>query len=254
MESKKNQIQTQAGTQLVNFTKKESEILKRFSGRKISDEDSVNITLFMKKLFVLLGLSSINTPTQQQFDMLRAAMVSVLGDFTLSEILYAVDLALKGEIEYDLNLYNKPFSIPFLSGLMNKYKNLRADVIIKNRSLEPGDALSDDEKDKIMDDAIERYIDQYKSGNKPNIMTWHYYDYLEKKGLINLSIDQKGEYMAKAKDISYKKSNNLSREIGLVGSKFERNELIKQITFESSEQTIIRTAKELAFENWVKNK
>ncbi len=255
METQKNLIQTQVGTQLVVYTKNENAIIASLEGEKIINEDDLKITVTLKNLFVLIGLSNANTPTQQQFEVLRAAFRQVLGTFTIKEVMLAVEMSLKGQIDYELNLYGKPFSVQFIAKLMLLYKKKRSPVRLKmqadKRELESEVKLSQDEKDSIMDNAIAIYINDYMSGNIPEKQTFHYYDHLVEKGKINLSPDEKNKLMEDANALYVL---NAKKESEITSDKDVWKKMLMIISGKTSDKAqIILLAKDLAFKNWVKS-
>lgn len=163
----------------------------------------------------------------------------------------------KGHV--DKTLFSKALE-NYINGLIEvkqpyKISNLFLNQIIQ-RQLELSTAIKgnikppppQEEKDRIMDEGIKNYIQQTKEGNKPDCFTWHYYDYLEEKGKIELSVDEKLKLMDLATE-EYKKQRAI--ELNETNSRDRRKQIQELINSNTTEEEKIkRIAKEIAFDKW----
>jgi hypothetical protein len=117
----------------VNLTMTERNVIENTKDKKISDSTESEVMTLLKYIFAFVGLKDY--PFEEEFLILSKATKRLLFNFTSKEITYAFDLAIKGTIQYDLNLYDKSFSIVYLSGLMNEYEKYRASVNAKYKKL-----------------------------------------------------------------------------------------------------------------------
>jgi len=146
-----------------------------------------------------LGISGNSIPTDFEFEHLIKMYKIAFINHTLAEIDLAFDLALCGSIEYELNLYDKIFSVAFVSGLMNKYKEWKSTntdyTKSKNKELPE---KSEDEIYAYMKSAVINCFNEYKAGN-PEFVKFHIYDWLDKNGFINTAVERKREFFGLAK-------------------------------------------------------
>jgi len=223
--------------EIAKITKNKFDII--VSSEKLIHEDIITIKNFLKKLFVVIGVSKANMPTQVEFDFLADKIRTTFRNYTLADIELAFDLAIEDKINYNLNLFDKPFSIQFLSGLMKKYKEYRNKSKEYLAALEPPKEEIIPSKEDVMED-MKRGVLELFEGLKDGTATfddcyWYYYNYLDRDlDLIKASSSEKKNAIQWAKEY-------------LLGVKKEQakslKDLIQGLTA-NDEQAITNTAKE----------
>ena len=209
---------------------------------KIIDDDIKSVKVFLKKIFVLLGIGETNMPTQMEFDFLAKKVRETFRMYTMKDIELAIDLVNEDKINYNLNLYDKPFSIPFLAGLMKKYKDYRNKNKDYLNALRPQDEAPEPSKEQIMEEMKAGVLELYENV-KNNTATfddyyWYYYNYLERDlGIIKLTYQEKQDIL------------KWSEEYVLLKKKEETNSfkfLMSGVLTDKDDKRIKNTAKERA--------
>lgn len=158
----------------------------------------------IRRFYVKMGIM-----TDIDDDMLLVLiddMKDSYGEWRISEVENAFNLGLKGKLEIDLNLYNKPFNLVFLSKLMSTYREyIRPALNKSNLMLAEKTELTKDEKAKIALDAVLASFESYKSkkvllnyNNSIYNLIKSYFDYPDKefeqkahnRAVLNLEIQK----------------------------------------------------------------
>jgi len=161
------------------------------------DEIKAKLTL----IYSLVGLRSQHYPSGQEKIDLHNYIVLKYGQKTLGELVLAFDLAISGELEIsrdEVKVYDQ-FTIAYIANIMASYKKWLRDinnsiVINKNIVMEMKNELTKQEWIDWMHD-----VKDYKVELIPVML----YEYLVKENLINLSTNEKNEYLKTAINIYY---------------------------------------------------
>lgn len=132
---------------------------------KCSIED---IVYMIRKLHVKMGI--VNTPDDDDdgnsmlLEMIRT-MKDVFGNWKIKHIEHAFDLGMSGTIQVDMNMYNKPFNLVFLSTLIKAYKEYTAKAIEDERRMNNVSAdnkPSEEQQREIIIRNVRREFELYK--------------------------------------------------------------------------------------------
>lgn len=106
----------------------------------------------------------MTTPDHDMLLVLIQSMRESFGEWRIAQIEHAFDLGLKGSLNIEMNLYNKPFNVVFLSSLMRAYRSFIAPAIRKSEiKLIEYKEPSDQEKKRLATRSIIASFDKYKS-------------------------------------------------------------------------------------------
>ena len=128
----------------------------------MSDADIVDTVHMLRRFYAKMGIMEI--PDDEILLVLIDSIRSVIGNWRISEVEYAFDLGLKGTVDIDTNLYNKPLNIVFLSNLMNAYRVFIRPAIQKQKNTVKERVYTDQEKEEIKINNIKGSFDFYKKG------------------------------------------------------------------------------------------
>ena len=158
------------------------------NGNKIKDSLEEEIKNKLKYIFSLIGLNKIPDPVDSK--ILIEYIKNDLKKYYINELVLAFKLALRGEIEVDLNHYNV-FSVHYLCRVIREYEKwCRASKISRPKqiALEEQNPLTDSAKDQIIKESLICEYHYYKKHNEfKNICSYIYFDYLWRNKLINPS-------------------------------------------------------------------
>jgi hypothetical protein len=147
-------------------------------------------------------------PDKQTRDMLIVFLQKNFAYFTLQEMTNAFNLAIARKLPIkDINHYNQ-LSGQWVSQILQSYQIERNKALSKYNDelakleLENGSEISEEEQDKIMDQAIKSAYKKYKDSPSEGLVDMgnSMYNYMERKGIINLSVSEKNELLSKAKN------------------------------------------------------
>ncbi|RLD60052.1 MAG: hypothetical protein DRJ05_05380 [Bacteroidetes bacterium] len=117
-------------------------------------------------------------------EMIRT-MRDVFGNWKIEQIEHAFNLGLEGVINVNMELYNKPFNLVFLSQLMKAYKEFISPIIEKEKRIEPPQKTpSQQQQKKIIIRNVKREFELYKKTKRINNLGNSIYQVL--KGKINV--------------------------------------------------------------------
>lgn len=184
-----NQIQIRERSAL---TQSESLAVEASTGTRIVAATREELSQLFRRIMVLVGVSNQNVPTKIDADLLLDTAPAVIGKWTLQEVLLAFQMALKGEIEAELNLYDKPFSLMYVSNVLKAYDALRRDALHKhNREIdllpESKEPTLEERNALMRREALTCYA-RHCSG-EANSFDYHpaLYDYLQRIGAVLFS-------------------------------------------------------------------
>ncbi len=206
---------------------------------------SYNIKPFYVKWMVMY---SVRVKDGQDIDLgiLNMVIDALKNDFGgLNEL--SVEIALKMNIKEELGEYINPFnSIDslFITKVLTKYKKKLEEInrqAIKIRDQnKPIVEKTEEEKIKIMEDAITEAFANYKEDKSKGLISFPMYDFLDRRGYFkHLTKVEKNDYMEKAKQ-EYK------RDL------IERNKFVSEVQkivngdFEFEKEKLVVIAKKLA--------
>jgi len=79
----------------------------------------------LEKIYMMLGIGKSKYPSKEERDFLIAEIKIMFPSRTIQDVLVALRLVLSGEINFDINLYDRIISPAFVAGLFNAYNNYR---------------------------------------------------------------------------------------------------------------------------------
>ncbi len=196
------------------------------SGNYIWDLKNKDCADFISKILQLVGANDKNAPMDMQFVVEN--MKTVYGKWTTDELLYAIRLCLDGKITgVDMNLYDKPFNLVFISNILKAYSSqIRSPIMIQINKSESNKALLpvNIDKEKANKEAIIRSIEKiYNGEDVANALYSDCYDYLVKLNVLNLSDENRIEITKKAEEQIYQekiiKQDKLTNQGKLIEAK-----------------------------------
>jgi len=178
--------------------------------------DVEDIGKTLKLIFVIVGLSEKNYPEQTEFDFLKNKAKEYFKNLTLEEIVLAFEFAVQKKYNVDLCLYNKPFSLSYLSDVISEYKKYKFDMI-KNQPKMEEKKPSEKEVNSMLKHGIIQQFRLYKTNYLKDFNDFGNvrYNYLAKIGLINYTEEKKQTIREKAKE-----AWNLKLQSDLIKSKY----------------------------------
>lgn len=142
-------------------------------------------------------------PDKKTRDMLIVFITKNFGYFTLHEMTNAFNMAIAGKLPIkDINNYNK-LSGQWVSGILNAYQIERNKAMTKYNDeisrvtlIEKGER-PESEQDAIMVDAIIRAYNNFLDNPDEEVIDLgnSMYNFLERKGIVNLSVSEKEDLL-----------------------------------------------------------
>jgi hypothetical protein len=145
-----------------------------------------------RRVIVLIGASGANVPTKIEANLLLESAPLVIGRWTTAEVVNAFTLAMRGEIEAELKLYDKPFSLLYVSNVMKVYEAYRNEALHKHGKevgqLPERTAPTIEEQRAMMRQEALTCYDRHCRG-EANAFNYHppLFDYLKEMGVICFS-------------------------------------------------------------------
>ena len=170
-------------------------------------------------------------------------------ELSLDEVYYAFKLYRYGVIGEDLQSYGQ-FNSMFVQKLLTAYKNYKVQEIRKNniKNEKEEQTLSEEEKELRVLLGLKRAYDEYCKGEDFGV-GYYLYDYLNKKGFVNISNEDKYKALDLAR-LKLVSRTNAKRERGL---KFDLKKELQRINSKLDDD-VIQVAKteslKLIFEQW----
>jgi len=171
------------------------------NGKMVCECTEEEIKSKLTLIYSLVGLRPQHYPSGQEKIDLHNYIVLKYGQKTLGELVLAFDLAISGELEIsrdEVKVYDQ-FTIAYIANVMASYKKWLRDinnsiVINKNIEIEMKKELTKEDWESWMQD-----VKDYKVELIPVML----YEYLVKENLINLTPDEKNEFVKTAINIFY---------------------------------------------------
>lgn len=181
---------------------------------RISEVKITDIANHIKKIIILIGGQT--TQSEAEFNYTVTAYKQIFANYTMQEIEYAIELVLKGTINYDLRLYDKPFSVSFIGGLMQKYVDWRrTEADYQKAKQNDDDQKTPEQIYHQMKTASLRAFEKYKKGDDEECR-FYIYNWLYKNGFINPTQELWDKYYEEAK-------YELEKDLALEQSRYRRN-------------------------------
>jgi hypothetical protein len=180
------------------------------NGRKINELTDREIVVLLQSLMALVGISPKNIPVDDEFMILVNNFKLCFDEFSDLDFTAALKLAIKGQINFNFNLYDRMFSIVYLSELMKAYKPCRQEAIYKNDRLLNSETMESQEeiRQKNLQAGRASFIRIYKEFKENPVFktkeAGYYetmsciYDYLTESNIITIPNDRKKNEMQKA--------------------------------------------------------
>lgn len=204
MEQQKNHLQKLPANGLqVNYIEK---VQQAAFQTKIPFMKTGDIEKQLLIVMALLGFRPENFPDDNEKKILIEYMRANMPTYSLADMGIAFTLYIQSKLDYNENHFGK-FSVLFLEKVMQSYKRYK--VALPNKIVEPKQIeLSEQERETLnLTNALQcfqRYYDNEILVDWGNVN----YDYLDRRGLINLTDERKWEIWKKAK-------NNLKSAAGI---------------------------------------
>lgn len=103
------------------------------------------------------------------FEIIRS-MRGAFGSWKIKQVEHAFDLGLAGIINVDMNMYNKPFNMVFLSAIMRAYKDYITPAIERERknNQDKQESPSEAEQKEVINRNIKSEFERYKKTGRVN--------------------------------------------------------------------------------------
>ncbi len=148
------------------------------TAQKLKDTGVADIRNGLKKIMLYLGIGSNNQMTSKELDFLAIKMQQLFGQHSIRDYEVAIDLVNTRKIVYDINLYGKPLTIPFLAGLLEKY------IIYRNKQKQYLNLLpqlngrSEPTKEEVMASMKKGVLELFNTAFYYDNMGFYFYNYL----------------------------------------------------------------------------
>lgn len=119
------------------LTVSQSLAVEASQGQRISGCNREELAQMFRRLMVLIGASGVNVPTELEASLLIESAPIILGKWTTDDVITAFTLALKGDFEAELRLFDKPFSLMYVSGVMKAYDEFKREALYQHHKHQP---------------------------------------------------------------------------------------------------------------------
>lgn len=176
----------------------------------ISNSSSEDIASALRLCFQKLGIRAANLPTQEEKLVLIDFIYTNYGKHTLKELLLAFDLAITGRLDVDATHYEN-FTCLYLASIIASYRKW---AIEQNKFIKPKNYQMLEENKELTDQEKADWVMEWKDMPEINIelIPLLFYDFIDSKGIIKITNEQKWAYTAKG--VTYVKAK-LQDEIGI---------------------------------------
>jgi hypothetical protein len=151
---------------------------------------------FFLVLGELMGVPPERMPSNEGLVMIANFALAHYGHFTVEEIKTAFMLAAAGELESEGHY--QVFSAKYFGSVMNAYK-VKGNAVAKELEAKPAELPAPENKEADWSQAWEHIKSQAKAGSKCIIIPSAIYDWMVRKGELNLTVDEKRLLMLDAK-------------------------------------------------------
>lgn len=180
----------------------EDKFIATLNGTKISIAPQEEIKQVLRLIMMKLGLRSHNIPTDEEKFVLISHIIENFGGHTCEEIKLAFELAMAGRLDIkDINCYEN-FSCAYFSKIMSAYRDWAAEEYKYVRAKRLAEKYLIEEKKEISDEEMQEWVNEWEikipSIKNFLLIPYQFYDWLERKEMIDLYVEQKKEYWEKA--------------------------------------------------------
>jgi len=156
----------------------------------------------LKKIFVLIGLRQQHFPFGDEKDFIHNFIFDNYGNKTLSELELAFNLAIKGELDIELNdvkVYDQ-FTPLYVSTVMGGYRKWLNTVSENQKFIAKEKVLKIEDRKELTPIEMIDWIEEWR--NKPivhlDLIPLCFYDFLVTTDMIQVSKEMKWDYVGKA--------------------------------------------------------
>lgn len=174
-------------------------LLTALENIKINKSSVEEIKQVLRLTLIKIGLRSQNWPSDEEKLVLIEHIIKNYGTHTCEEIKLAFDMAIAGRLDVEVNCYEN-FSCLYFSNIMNAYRSWANEAyrhLPEKNNIEI-ENVSRETSDEEMEGWISDWRKEVKTLINPSLIPPFFYSWLEKKGKLELSKDQKHEYMEQA--------------------------------------------------------
>lgn len=183
----------------------EERFLVSLDGSKIFATPVDELKETLRLVMVKIGLRAQNWPSDEEKAVLISHIITQFGNHTRQEILLAFDMAIAGKLvdaddePVSANCYEN-FSCLYFSRIMNAYRLWASEVYKQHKKDEPPMIeYKEDLSDLAMIDWFENVSRDVLAGKtKVDLVPVMLYEWMDKRGEINKSANDKREYLLKA--------------------------------------------------------
>ena len=142
-----------------------SDVVVAQSGKKLAACSQHDLGILFKKILVIIGVSETNTPEKVEWDILLQIIPATFGNYTDKEVTLAFQLALQKRTNVDLSIYDKPFSLEYLSRVLSAYQKYKS-PIMTDFNKEQEQEMTEEQKQALSKRNIISTFQEYKdTGN-----------------------------------------------------------------------------------------
>ena len=140
-------------------------VIQAKSGRLLAECGKEIITEILRKIFVIIGASESNIPKKEAENFIITMLPATFGNYTDKELILAFQLALQKRTDVDLTLYDKPFSLEYLSRVLSAYQKYKS-PIMTDFNKEQEQEMTEEQKQALSKRNIISTFQEYKdTGN-----------------------------------------------------------------------------------------
>lgn len=165
--------------------------------KKVGESSMEELSQALRLIMLKLGIRSNNLPSQEEKMVLIEHICNRYGTHALEEIKLAFDMAMIGKLDGEFRCYEN-FSCDYVSHVMKAYRKWAKEEYKQIPQLPPIPA----KKENLSDFSMLRWLAQeirfIRTGKPFELVPLELYDYLDKRGKIPATNEEKFEYMRKA--------------------------------------------------------
>lgn len=198
----------------------------------------IDIARAITPMFPILGLSASNIPTDSEFKVLWPAIKNTFPEYSIHEIIHAFNLGLKGKLNpllFKINLFDKPFSVAYISDLLNAYREYKSSSMNYKKSLNNIDSINKDaDSIEIFNNLNKSCIETYNmicegKINQPDHVMYIDYNHLKKgHGLFTVTQEEIDDAIKQAKISLNKNAKRKASVYDIAKGNIPKSQLDKQ--------------------------
>lgn len=176
----------------------ENRFVESIKQPKIKDCDINDFKGVLRACILKVGIRSQNLPSAEEWAVLQSHALLNYGNHTCAEISLAFDMAITGKLEVEANAFES-FSCLYFSNIMNAYRVWANQVAFyKEREKQP-EQLQLNAPHMTDDELIQLAKDVWNNTKNFAFLPVKAYGALGRKGLLNLSEEEKAVIRSQAK-------------------------------------------------------